>query len=129
MRPRTPKTKPRQSAIAGVNHFDAGYFFVVPSNEGQTAMQIDIPVSEAQKLARHAAAAGYESVEKYVTDFVLTLAERPNETELFAPMTDEEMAASLAMIDRGMEQIRAEEGLSVEAARRHSLEQLGRGKE
>lgn len=90
-------------------------------------MQIDIPTTEAKKLERHAAAAGFDSVEKYVTEFVMTLADRPEAGELFAPVTDDELAASLAMIDRGMEQIRAGEGLSVEAARFRTLEQIGRG--
>jgi hypothetical protein len=92
-------------------------------------MQIDIPTVEAKKLELHAAAAGFDSVEKYVTEFVLTLAEQPNAAEHFAPLADDELAASLAMIDRGMAQIRSGQGLSVAEARRHTLEQLGRGKE
>jgi hypothetical protein len=83
-------------------------FFVVKFRcNGNTAMHIDIPITEAKKLERHATAAGFDSVEKYVTEFVLTLAERPDALELFAPMIDDELAASLAMIDRGMEEIKA----------------------
>lgn len=92
-------------------------------------MQIDIPIAEAKKLELHAAAAGFDSVEKYVTEFVLTLAEQPNAAEHFAPLADDELGASLAMIDRGMAQIHSGQGLSVAEARRRTLEQLGRGKE
>jgi len=92
-------------------------------------MQIDIPTTEAKKLESHAAAAGYDNVEKYVTEFVLALAGQPNAAEHFALLTDDELSASLAMLDRGMEQIRSGQGLSVEDARRHSLQQLGRRQE
>ncbi len=84
---------------------------------------------ETKKLELHATAAGFDSVEKYVAEFVLTLAKQPNAAEQFAPIADNELAASLAMIDRGMSQIRSGQGLNIAEARRHTLEQLGRGKE
>ena len=40
-------------------------------------------------------------------------------------LSDDELAESLAMIDRSMEQIAAGEGMSVEEARRRTLERLG----
>ena len=90
-------------------------------------MHIQIPQDEADKLARHAAAAGFDSVEKYVADFVLNLANHPTADELFGPLSDNELAASLAMIDQGMQQINDGEGLTVDEARRRTLENIGNG--
>lgn len=87
-------------------------------------MQIDIPPDEAEKLARYAMAAGFDSVERYVTEFVLTLAESSSVEELFPTLTDDEMAASLAMVDLGREQINRGEGISVDEARQRSLDKL-----
>ena len=87
-------------------------------------MQINIPSSEAEKLTRHATAAGFDNVEMYVTEFVRTLAERPAANDLFAPLTDDELAVSLAMIDRGMSEIDAGQGMSVDEARLKTLEQF-----
>ena len=88
-------------------------------------MHLNIPHHEAEKLARHATAAGFASVENYVTEFVLTLAERPRVDEIFAPLTDDELAGSLAMIDRGMAEIDGGKGLSVEEARRRTRGHVG----
>lgn len=90
-------------------------------------MHIDLSSYETENLTRHAAAAGFASVEQFVTQFVHTLAERPNVDELFAPLGDKELAASLAMIDRGMEQIQAGEGLGIDEARQRTLAHLGLG--
>ena len=87
-------------------------------------MQIDLSSFTTEKLAGHAAAAGFASVEQYVTQFVHTLAERPQIDDVFAPLSETELQASLAMIDQGMEQIRAGVGLSVEEARRQTLASL-----
>lgn len=92
-------------------------------------MQLNIPPHEAEKLAQHATAAGFASVEKYVTQFVLALAERPREDELFPPLTDDELAASLAMIDRGTAEIDAGKGLGIEEARRRTRENVVAGNE
>lgn len=46
--------------------------------------------------------------------------EKPNATRL----SEDELAASLAMIDRSMAQFEAGEGMSVEEARRRSREML-----
>jgi hypothetical protein len=108
------------------DHFDASRFFVVEfKSKGDIAMQIDIPAAEAEKLERHAAAAGFDSAEKYVTEFVLTLAERPDALELFAPMTDDELAAGLAMIDRGMEDARAGRTRPAKAALQEIADEFG----
>jgi hypothetical protein len=88
-------------------------------------MQIDIPPAEAEKLERRAAAAGFDSAEKYVTEFVLTLAERPDALELFAPMTDDELAASLALIDRGMEDVKAGRTRPAKAALQDIADEFG----
>jgi hypothetical protein len=115
----------RHPARAG-DHFDVGQFFVVEfKSKGNIAMQIDIPAAEAEKLERQAAAAGFDSAEKYVTEFVLTLAERPDALELFAPMTDDELAASLAMIDRGMEDARAGRTRPAKAALQEIADEFG----
>jgi hypothetical protein len=89
-------------------------------------MQIDLSNDTTEKLAGQATAAGFSSVEQYVTEFVHVLAERPSVDEVFAPLIDKELAASLAMIHRGIEQIRSGEGLNVEEARRRSLASLGK---
>lgn len=91
-------------------------------------MHIEIPAPQAERLQRHAIAAGYESVESYVTEFVLNLAENPTAAELFAPLTEDELAASLAMIEKGMQQIDAGEGLTVDEARQRSLDRFERGR-
>lgn len=88
-------------------------------------MQLNIPPHEFEQLARHAAAAGFASVETYVTQFVIQLAQRPEADKLLAPLTDAELAASLATIDRSMAEIDAGQGLALHEARRQSLEKLG----
>lgn len=88
-------------------------------------MQLNIPPHEIEKLTQHATAAGFGNVESYVTQFVLALAERPSVEEAFSPLTDAELAASLAMIDQGLAEIKAGKGLSVEEARRLSHEDIG----
>lgn len=40
-------------------------------------INIDIPLADGQELARLAAAAGYDDVERYVADHVLALVRRP----------------------------------------------------
>lgn len=92
-------------------------------------MQLNIPPHQTEKLTQHAAAAGFASVEKYVTQFVLTLAERPRVGEVFAPLSDDAMAASLALIDRGMTEIDADKGMSIEEARRRTRANIGAGNE
>ena len=92
-------------------------------------MQLKIPSHEIEKLTQHATAAGFGSVESYVTQFVLALAERPNTKEVFAPLKDDELAASLAMIDRGIAEIGAGQGMSLDEARRRTRENIGAGNE
>jgi len=92
-------------------------------------MHLNIPPHKTEELTRHATAAGFASVEKYVTQFVLTLAERPCEDKVFAPLADDEMTVSLAMIDRGMAEIDAGNGMSLEEARRRTRADIGAGNE
>jgi hypothetical protein len=60
-----------------------------------------------------------------VTEFVLTLAERPDALELFAPMTDDELAASLGMIDRGMEDVKGGRTRPAKAALQDIADEFG----
>jgi len=84
-------------------------------------MQIDIPPSEQQRLVLHAAEAGYSDVQLYVTEHVLALAKQPSAAE--SPyLSPNELAASLAMIDRSMAEFKAGGGLSIEEAHQRSLE-------
>lgn len=92
-------------------------------------MNIDIPPDQRQKLTEHATAAGFDSVERYVTEFVLTLADRPTAKQIFTPLSDDELNASLAGIDQCMKQINAGQGLSVEQAHARSLGNLGPARE
>jgi hypothetical protein len=91
-------------------------------------MQIDLPQDEQKKLGVLAAEAGFDSVEHYVTEHLRTLAQHPSTTQ-FAPLTQEELQESLAMCDRGMEEAAAGKGMSVDDARRHTLERLHHGTE
>ena len=90
-------------------------------------MQLNIPPHEVEKLTQHATAADFSSVETYVTQFVLTLADRQRGDEVFLPLTDEELAASLAMIDRGVAEVEAGHGMSIEEAHRRTIKNLGAG--
>jgi len=84
-------------------------------------MQIDIPQSEQQRLVLHPAEAGYSDVQLYVTEHVLALAKQPSAAESpdFSP---NELATSLAMIDRSMAEFETGGGLSIEEARQRSRE-------
>jgi hypothetical protein len=86
-------------------------------------MHINLTGHETEILGRQAAAAGFATADEYVTHFVHTLAQSPE--HVLAPLSDEELAASLAMIDQGMTEILAGSGLTVEGARQLSLSQLG----
>jgi hypothetical protein len=87
-------------------------------------MQLNIPPPESEKLARQASAAGFANVEQYVTQFVLTLADRSDQNQVLPPAPDDDLAASLAMIDQGMAEIDAGKGLSVDEARRSAHDNL-----
>ena len=87
-------------------------------------MQLDIPPSESAKLACQASAAGFPNVEQYVTQFVLTLADRSDQDQVLPPLADDELAASLAMVDQGLAEIDAGKGLSVDEARRRAHDNL-----
>jgi hypothetical protein len=85
-------------------------------------MHINLSGHETELLSQRAAAAGFASADEYVAQFVHTLAQQP---DVLAPLDDEELAASLAMIDQGMAEIRSGQGLTVDEARRQSLSLLG----
>jgi hypothetical protein len=86
-------------------------------------MQIDLTGHEAELLGNQAAAAGFASADEYVAQFVHTLAQRPEHR--VALLDDAELVASLNIIDQGMAEIRAGQGLTVEEGRRQSLAHLG----
>jgi hypothetical protein len=85
-------------------------------------MHINLSGHETELLGRQAAAAGFASADEYVAQFVHTLARQP---DVLVPLDNDELAASLAMIDQGMAEIRSGQGLSVDEARRQSLSPLG----
>jgi hypothetical protein len=85
-------------------------------------MQIDLTGHETEILGRQAAAAGFANANEYVAQFVHTLAQNPE--PLLASLSDDEMASSLAMIDQGVAEIRAGQGLTIEEARKVSLAPL-----
>lgn len=86
-------------------------------------MHINLTGHETENLGRQAAAAGFASADEYVTHFVHTLAQSP--VHVLAPLDDQELATSLAMIDQGLAEIRANQGLTIEEAQRASLTILG----
>lgn len=86
-------------------------------------MNLSIPADAVARLRTHAAAAGYADVERCVTDHVIHLASQPSNDEL-PPMSESELQASLAMIDRSMAEFEAGKGMSLDEARRASLERL-----
>jgi hypothetical protein len=93
------------------------------NSPGANIMHINLSGHETEMLGRQAAAAGFASTDEYVAQFVHTLAQQPE--HVLAPLDDEELAASMAMIDQGMADIRSGQGLDVEEARRQSLSHLG----
>ncbi len=86
-------------------------------------MTIHLPEARLSQLSVLASNAGYESVEEFVSDHLVALAEQQNPADL-EPMSEEEMQASLEMIDRGMEDIAAGRYYTLEEARRRSLAKL-----
>ena len=86
-------------------------------------MQINIPADAAALVAGQAAAAGFPNVDDYVLSLILRAAD---EDETFEEqLTPEELAESLAMLDRGMEDVKAGRTLSVADARKKTLKELG----
>jgi len=82
-------------------------------------VQINLSNDSEVLVLKKAEAAGFgEDVAAYVAHLIAA--------DGFAPLADEELQASLAMIDAGMEEIAAGGGLTVDQARQHSLEQLKR---
>ncbi len=68
-------------------------------------MQIKIPQSEQDILARQATAAGYDNVERYVTEQVRALVYQP---------TPEEVAENVAKLERADASIDAGRGIDAE---------------
>ena len=87
-------------------------------------MQIDISPSDIARLTRHAQAAGFADVESYVRHFVAALAETDDADKLLPPLSEDELANSLAMLDQGMEELAAGSGQSLEESRRLAHEKL-----
>lgn len=91
-------------------------------------MEINIPPAEQARLAQHAAAAGYDDVERYVKDHVLAIAHYPTPIEM-PPLSDKELQASLEMCDRGMAEAEAGKGRDFrealdDIAEKHGLNKL-----
>ena len=86
-------------------------------------MQIDIPLTEQQRLAVHAAEAGYDDVELFVTEHIRALAQQPS-IAAGPRLSPQQLEASLAVIDKSMAELEAGGGLSLEEARRRTLERL-----
>ncbi len=88
-------------------------------------MHIDLPQTEQEKLTQQAMAAGFDDVKLFIAEHLVALAHQPARED-FAPLSDEELEASLAMIDRSMEEFSAGGGLTLDQAREKSLELLKR---
>lgn len=86
-------------------------------------MVVNISSEIEQRLRGHAEAAGYEDWEKFVADHLSALASRPVPSEL-QPMSDEDLKASVAMIEESMQQIERGEGMTVAEARDRTLAKL-----
>lgn len=88
-------------------------------------MTIDLPDAEWDRLAEHAKNAGYADLERFVADHLIAIASRPTADEAPA-MTDAELHASLAQIDRGWSDIEAGRCTSADEARRRALARFDR---
>jgi len=79
-------------------------------------MQIEIPQSEQDILARQATAAGYDDVECYVTEQVRALVYQPS---------PEEIAENVARLERADASIDAGHGIDAEDAFRRIADKHG----
>lgn len=79
-------------------------------------MQIEIPQSEQDILARQATAAGYDDVERYVTEQVRALVYQPS---------PEEIAENVAKLESADASIDAGQGIDAEDAFRSIAEKHG----
>ena len=84
---------------------------------------IEIADSDEPRLREIAQRCGYDSVERFVSDYI-TEVTRQGSVDDLAPMTEEELQESVRMIEQGMEDVRAGRCYTVEEARRLTLEQL-----
>jgi hypothetical protein len=84
-------------------------------------MQINLPPQQIQQLTQQATVAGYDSLETYVSDVLLRLAGGSHLAEPSTP-TEQELAASLEMCDRGMNEINSGGGIDA----REALLEIGR---
>ena len=87
-------------------------------------MNINIPPGEQAKLSQLAVEAGYDDVEVFVTEYVLSLAY--NARNELPPLREEQLQASLAMCDQGMAEFAGGGGrdareVMLEIGRRHGL--------
>ena len=83
-------------------------------------MNIQLPEAQQRQLDFMAANAGYDSTEGFVQDCLLAMAARTEHHEATA-WTEDELREFAAMCDRGMAQIDAGLGLTVEEAREELL--------
>ena len=75
-------------------------------------MEINIPPEQQQQLAAFAKLRGFESPEEYASSIVLNAVQ----LEAFAELSPEEMAESVASIERGIEQAKAGQGVPAQQA-------------
>ncbi len=78
-------------------------------------MQIDLPTADQVTLAALATEAGYDSVEHYVTEYLVEFAQHHAVANL-PPLSEQEIRASLAMCDQGMAEARAGKGKDFQEA-------------
>jgi len=88
-------------------------------------MQIEVTGEVEQRLRQHAAASGYDDVEKYAADHLAAIAYAPLNAEL-PPMSEDELRRSAEMCDQGMADVLAGRVMSVEEARQRLHSRLGK---
>ncbi len=82
-------------------------------------MQINIPQPEQDRLVQHAAAAGYDDVERYATEHLLALAHQP------LPLSPAELQASVARCEKANAEMEAGGGRDAREALLEVGEELG----
>jgi hypothetical protein len=75
-------------------------------------MEINLPPEQQQQLAAFAKLRGFESPEEYASSIVSSAVQ----LEAFAELAPEEMAESVASIERGIEQAKKSQGIPAEQA-------------
>lgn len=78
---------------------------------------------EGSRLQKMAARCGYDNVAQFVSEYVSQLTQLDNDEDL-PRMTEEEMAASVEMIEQSMKDIDEGRYYTLEEAKRVSLDRL-----